>query len=100
MSLEITPRRDGDVLTLSCLGRLETATAPILQKALDEIPADINSLVLDFAGLDYTSSAGLRCILIAYKAFMAKGGLKINNVCQGVKEVFDMTGLSDILEIS
>ena len=46
MSLEITPRRDGDVLTLSCLGRLETATAPILQKALDEIPASSRNRVL------------------------------------------------------
>lgn len=100
MSLEITTRVDGDVLTLACEGRLETSTAPIFQKALDVVPGETKTLILDFAKLDYTSSAGLRCLLIAYKNQAARGGnLKLVNVCDSVKEVLDMTGFSDILEI-
>ncbi|MBP5090974.1 MAG: STAS domain-containing protein [Bacilli bacterium] len=99
MSLAITPRTDGDVLTLFFVGRLETTTAPTFQTILDGIPSEINSLVLDFEKLDYTSSAGLRCLLIAHKAFADKGGLKLVHVCKEVLEVLEMTGFTDILKI-
>ena len=100
MSLSISSKRDGDVLTLCLSGRLETTTSPIFQDALDAIGDDVFSLIVDLAELDYTSSAGLRCFIIAHKRFHEKGGLKIIHVCPEVMEIFDMTGFTDILEIS
>ena len=56
-------------------------------------------LTLDFARLDYISSAGLRVLLTAHKTMSAKGGMKVKNVNEVVAEVFDVTGFADILDI-
>ena len=55
------------------------------------------SLTLDLSGLDYISSAGLRALLWAYKTFSDKGGFKLINVNEIVREVLDVTGFSDVL---
>ena len=57
------------------------------------------SLTLDFGKLEYISSAGLRVLLSTHKAMSKKGGMKITNVNEIVKEVFEVTGFSDILTI-
>ena len=57
------------------------------------------SLVLDFSKLEYISSAGLRVLLSAHKAMSAKGGMKVKNVNEIVREVFEVTGFADILTI-
>ena len=55
--------------------------------------------MLDLGSLEYISSAGLRVILKAYKALAAKGGLKLTGVQEAVREVFDITGFSDFLDM-
>ena len=96
--MEINKTVNDGKMNISLVGRLDTTTAPELEK---ELTLDgINELVLDFANLDYVSSAGLRVILGAQKAMNKNSGtLVIKDVKPEIMEVFDMTGFSDILTI-
>ena len=80
-------------------GRLDTMTAPELEAELKNSLDKADSLALDFSKLDYISSAGLRVLLSAHKTMSKKGGMKITNVNEIVKEVFEVTGFADILTI-
>ena len=80
-------------------GRLDTVTAPELEKALKDSIDGIAELVLDFDKLEYISSAGLRVLLSAQKTMSEKGGMKITNVSEIISEIFEVTGFSDILTI-
>lgn len=86
-------------LTMAVEGRLDTTTAPTLEQELDDTIDAVEDLVLDFAALDYISSAGLRVILKAQKIMNAKGAMKIVNVNETIMEVFEITGFVDILTI-
>ena len=85
--------------TIEVVGRLDTTTAPSLEKTIDENIAETKSLILDFKGLEYISSAGLRVLLGAQKKMQQIGSMKLINVCDEVMEVFDITGFVDILNI-
>ena len=95
MRLEIVQNEN----TMELAGKLDTATGPQFEKALDEIIADVSSLEIDMRSLEYISSAGLRVILKAYKAFSGKEGLTIFNVPKTVMEVFEITGFTDFLSL-
>ena len=97
--LKITKNMNGTELTVVPEGRLDTTTAPELEKELGECMDAAGELTLDFADLEYISSAGLRVLLSAHKAMSKKGGMKIVNANGIVNEVFDVTGFSDILTI-
>ena len=84
---------------LSVSGRLDTTTAPSLEAAVVETAGACDRLVLDFAGLEYISSAGLRVILKAQKAMSAKGGMKLLHVGETIMEILEITGFSDLLTI-
>ena len=90
----------GDSLTLAVEGRLDTLTAPELEAEINQSAEGISSLVLDFAKLDYVSSAGLRVLLSAHKRMQAKGGMKIVHINEIVREVFEVTGFANILNIA
>ena len=97
--MKITKERNGTHLRVGLEGRLDTTTAPELEKALKEEMEGATELVLDFSRLDYISSAGLRVLLAAHKAMAGKGGMKVIHVNEVVNEVFEVTGFSDILTI-
>ena len=97
--MKITKNTNGTTLNVALEGRLDTTTAPELEEALKESMDGANELTLDFAALDYISSAGLRVLLSAHKTMMKKGGMKVTNVNEIVKEVFEVTGFADILNI-
>ena len=97
--MTITKNMNGKVLEIALEGRLDTMTAPELEVELNKSLGGADSLVLDFSKLDYISSAGLRVLLTAHKAMVAKGGMKITNVNEIVQEVFEVTGFADILTI-
>ena len=97
--MTITKKQDGADLKIILEGRLDTMTAPELEKELNESLDDADTLTLDFANLAYISSAGLRVLLSAHKVMSKKGGMKVVNVNEIVKEVFDVTGFADILTI-
>lgn len=98
--MEIKKELDGKKLTVALSGRLDTTTAPVLEKDLKESLNGIEELTLDFTNLDYISSAGLRVLLSAQKAInAAKGTMVVTGANDIVKEIFEVTGFSDILTI-
>ncbi len=97
--MTINKKLTGTNLEVSLEGRLDTVTAPELESELKQSMDGAESLVLDFSKLDYISSAGLRVLLSAHKVMSTKGGMKVTNVNEIVKEVFDVTGFADILNI-
>ena len=90
---------NGEVATLVVVGRLDTQTAPELEKEVDNVVSDIKELTFDMTGLEYVSSAGLRVILKAQKIMNTKGSMKLIGVNDIIMEVFDITGFLDILTI-
>ena len=97
--MTIAKKQNGNALEIALEGRLDTMTAPELEAELKGSLDAANSLTLDFAKLDYISSAGLRVLLAAHKTMSGKGGMKVKNVNEVVREVFDVTGFADILTI-
>ena len=98
--MEITKQANGSKLNVALSGRLDTTTAPEFEKELKGALNGITDLTLDFSGLEYISSAGLRVLLSAQKMLnAAKGTMKIVGANEIVKEIFDVTGFSDILTI-
>ena len=96
--MTIDKKLENNTLTFTLKGRLATATSPQLQDVL--IPAfdEAKEIILDFTGIAYVSSAGLRVLLIGQKAAQAKEAtMKIRGVPDEIMEVFEMTGFSNIL---
>ncbi len=91
--------QNGTSLAVAVEGRLDTTTAPELEAELKKSMESAESLVLDFSKLEYISSAGLRVLLAAHKTMSGKGGMKIIHANEIVREVFDVTGFSDILTV-
>ena len=98
MTIEI--KRTAEETTIEIVGRLDTTTAPELDKTINEDVADVKNLVLNLKGLEYISSAGLRVLRGAQKKMQKIGSMKVTNVCEEVMEVFEMTGFADILTIA
>ena len=97
MTIEI--KRNADETIIELAGRLDTTTAPDLDKTISTDIDGTKNLVLDFKSLEYISSAGLRVLLGAQKKIQKIGSMKVINVCEEVMEVFEMTGFADILTI-
>ncbi|MBR5272250.1 MAG: STAS domain-containing protein [Clostridia bacterium] len=97
MTIEIKKKQEETVIEI--VGRLDTITAPALDKTINEDIGDTKNLVLDVKGMEYISSAGLRVILSAQKKMQKIGSMKVINVCEDVMGVFEMTGFADILVI-
>ena len=98
MTIEI--KKSAAETIIEIVGRLDTITAPALDKTINEDIVDTKNLVLDLKGLEYISSAGLRVLLSAQKKMQKIGSMKVMNVCQEVMDVFEMTGFADILVIA
>lgn len=88
---------DGETLTISLEGRLDTLTSPDLEKVLQDNLNEADKLIFDFEKLEYISSSGLRVLLFAHKQMISKGGMVVKNVNETVCEVFEVTGFTDLL---
>lgn len=98
--MEIIKELNGDTLNVSLCGRLDTSTAPELESVIKSDSAAVKNIAFDFEKLEYISSAGLRILLGTQKLVNSTGGtMTISHVCDDIKEVFDITGFSDILTI-
>ncbi len=91
-------KNDGK-MNIALEGRLDTTTAPELEKKLKGEMGDVTDLIVDLAELSYISSAGLRLLLSAQKTMNKQGSMVVRNVSEEVNEIFEMTGFSDILTI-
>ena len=86
-------------LIVTLAGRLDTTTAPELEKELKASLDGVTTLIIDMTELDYISSAGLRVLLSAQKIMNRQGEMKVTNVGEPIMEIFEVTGFSDILTI-
>jgi len=80
-------------------GRLDTGSAPQLEAELKHAITGVERLVFDLKKLEYTSSAGLRVLLSAQKVMNKQGEMVIRNVNEDIMEVFEITGIADLLTI-
>ena len=96
--MTINVERDFELMTLEITGRLDTTTAPNLEAVVNDLSQDTKELVFDMSGVEYISSAGIRVMLGAYKKMNSKQGImRIEKANDMVVEVFEMTGLSQML---
>jgi anti-sigma B factor antagonist len=101
MEITKTKNAEGEGVTLKVSGKLSAAVSEEFDAILAGAVGEAADIVLDFGGLDYLASAGLRCLIAAHKKIKArkKGSLSIINVTDAVREVFEITGLEDIFDI-
>ena len=97
--MKVTLDKNGSTLKVSVSGRLDTTTAPELEKTLGSQLEGIESLTLDFTELAYISSAGLRVLLALQKTMNRQGQMAVTHVNDNIMEVFDVTGFVDMLTI-
>lgn len=95
----INKKEQGTELEIALVGRLDTITAPKLEAELKHSINGVTTLTLDFAELEYISSAGLRVLLAAQKVMNKQGSMVICHVNETIMEVFEITGFSEILTI-
>lgn len=96
--MTINVERDFELVTLEITGRLDTTTAPNLEAVIQELSEDTKELVFDMSEVEYISSAGIRVVLNAHKKMHTNQGImRIEKANDIVREVFEMTGLSDML---
>lgn len=97
--MTINVERDFELVTLEITGRLDTTTAPNLEAVVKDLSDDTKELVFDMSGVEYISSAGIRVLLGSYKKMTANSGLmRIEKANDMVREVFEMTGLLQMIE--
>lgn len=97
--MNIIKTREGDTLRVALEGRLDAITCRQLEGALRTEVSDIKKLDFDLADLAYISSGGIRVLLAAYQAMSGQGEMVIRNVQPDVMEIFEFTGLTDVLTI-
>ena len=97
-NLRIEKKQEGASLTVMLAGRLDTATVPALEAELGDL-GGVHELTLELSALEYTSSAGLRLLLVLHKKMAAQGGLTLKNVSPDVMDVLKMTAFTKFLKI-
>ena len=96
--MTINVERDFELVTLGITGRIDTTTAPNLESVINELLEDAKELIFDMSGVEYISSAGIRVLLGAYKKINGNDGImRIEKANEMVREVFEMTGLLELL---
>ena len=97
--MTINTEQKNEAVTIYISGRLDTVTAPELEKTIAALSSEVTALTLDMTGLLYISSAGLRVLLGAYKKINKTGSMKLCGVCETVLGVLEMTGFTDFMVI-
>ncbi len=97
--MTINKQLNGTVLTVALEGRLDTTTSPQLEAELKGSLNNVTELIMDFAALEYISSAGLRVLLSAQKIMNKQGSMKVIHSNENILEIFEVTGFCDILNL-
>ncbi|MBR5412290.1 MAG: STAS domain-containing protein [Fibrobacter sp.] len=98
--MQITKTINDDALTIAISGRIDTLTAPQLDAEIQGKLDGVKNLTIDLKNVEYISSAGLRIFLTAQKIMNKQGKMVVKNASSAIKEIFDVTGFSDILTIA
>ena len=97
--MTINVGRDFELVTFEITGRIDTTTAPNLESVINKLPEDTKEIIFDMSGVEYISSAGIRVLLGAYKRMnLNQGTMRIEKVSDMVHEIFEMTGLLEMIE--
>ena len=99
MDFSVNKTLDGKKLTAKVIGSLNTNTSPLLLKELENGLENIDELVLDLKEMPYTSSAGVRAILLMLQTMEKHGTMKLVNVNDEVKELLDTIGFLELLTV-
>ena len=98
--MEITKTKEGDATVAVVKGRLDSVTAAAFERSIKEIgDAAGTGVTIDFSGVQYVSSAGLRALLAVHKYMVKKGGIVLRGLVPPVMEVFTITGFNKFLSI-
>ena len=97
--MTINKVQNGEELTLSVDGRLDTITAPQLEEEIRASIDGIKNLIIDISALEYISSAGLRVLLSAQKTMNKQGAMTVKGANEAIMEIFNVTGFVDLLNI-
>ncbi len=97
--MKVDKQLDGTQLDVAVTGRVDTTTAPQLEEEIKASLDGVTVLKIDFAGVEYISSAGLRVLLSCQKIMNSQGSMVMTGVRESVMEIFEVTGFSDILTI-
>lgn len=97
--MTITKTQEGTKLTVAIEGELNTNTAPELEKEFETCLDGITSLVIDAQKMDYISSAGLRALFGAAEVMQESGDMCVINSNEEVKNIFEVTGFVDIIDV-
>ena len=97
--MQITYEKNGGELKIAVSGRLDTQTAPELEKTLEDNLPGTTLITFDLAGLTYTSSAGLRIFLKARKAVQRREDIRLIHVCEDITEILEMTGFTELMTV-
>lgn len=99
--MEISINKQGEKTFVTLNGRLDTTNATQFQNDITPLMEDENpDIEMDCTNMEYTSSQGLRLFLMLQKTVSSKGGkLVMKNMRPAVREVFDITGFSRIINI-
>lgn len=90
---------NGDSLTLKVVGRVDTTNSKEFEEIITNSIDGVKELIMDFDSLEYISSAGLRVMLMAIKKMKKQGSMAVTNANEMVKEIFEVTGFSDLVEV-
>lgn len=90
---------NGNSLTLRVEGRVDTTNAKEFEEIITNSLDGVKKLIMDFESLEYISSAGLRVMLMAIKKMKKQGSMAVTNANEMVKEIFEVTGFSDLVEV-
>ena len=98
--MEATFDKNANSLTVAVTGSIDTVTAPQLDSLLQENWEGVTELIMDFAEVDYISSAGLRVILMANQQMEeCDGSMTVRNINEDIREIFEMTGFDSLLDL-
>ena len=97
--MEIIEKKNGGELIVALEGELNSQTAPMLDAYITKALKEVETLIFDFAKLDYLSSAGLRTLLVAQKVMARQGEMIIRHVNEDIRDVFALTGFDTVLTI-
>ena len=97
--LNVVKKLENGALFIALEGELDTLSSPDFEAELEPLLPEADSVTIDFQKLEYISSAGLRVLLSAQKVMNRQGTMKVIHVGEVIKEIFDVTGFSDILTI-
>ena len=98
--LTINRNKNGDELTVSLEGKRTSKTAPELESEIEKMPRDVKTLILDFEGLEYLTSAGRRVLLTTQQKMEEAGSvMKLRHINSAIMSVFNSTGFIDVLTI-